>query len=269
VLIVARALYKNRWSFPSIHSGDLRSMHPADLAAHSKSPPGTSSVELRVWGPGDYKTTRSPPPSGSHRSPAAPMRPREREALSPPPPPPPLHTPPQPLAPQGTPKSPALDPPSPPTAPSPSSPPTSSGFPVLFCRLHFTATSGVCLFPQAPLVFSFKKTTFAHKKLPFANKNESPLHTAPRLALESCLSTKAYTLYDHPLLYLTPPESYPRALQLAAVSLALRPPPRAPRGPRRPCRMHSGRGQQHWLSQAAPTRDAGVSPTCLCHQRPA
>ena len=43
---------------------------------------------------------------------------------------------------------------SPQATPSPSSPPTSSGFPVLFCRLYFTATSGVCLFPlQAPLLF--------------------------------------------------------------------------------------------------------------------
>ena len=56
---------------------------------------------------------------------------------------------------------------SPQATPSPSSPPTSSGFPVLFCRLYFTATSGVCLFPlQAPLLFPllkvpFKKTTFA------------------------------------------------------------------------------------------------------------
>ena len=43
---------------------------------------------------------------------------------------------------------------SPQATPSPSSPPTSSGFPVLFCQLYFTATSGVCLFPlQAPLLF--------------------------------------------------------------------------------------------------------------------
>jgi hypothetical protein len=32
------------------HSGDLRSMHPADLAAHSKSP---WDELLRVWDPGD------------------------------------------------------------------------------------------------------------------------------------------------------------------------------------------------------------------------
>jgi len=43
---------------------------------------------------------------------------------------------------------------SPQATPSPSSPPTPSGFPVLFCQLYFTATSGVRLFPlQAPLLF--------------------------------------------------------------------------------------------------------------------
>ena len=42
---------------------------------------------------------------------------------------------------------------------SPNTPPhpTSSGFPAPSCRLYFIATSGVCLFPQAPLVFPSKR----------------------------------------------------------------------------------------------------------------
>jgi hypothetical protein len=78
---------------------------------------------------------------------------------------------------------------SPQATPSPSSPPTSSGFPVLFCRLYFTATSGVCLFPlQAPLLFPygyfflclpFKKTTFAIQQ----NRPDFVLDFLGRLAI--------------------------------------------------------------------------------------
>ena len=75
---------------------------------------------------------------------------------------------------------------SPQATPSPSSPPTSSGFPVLFCQLYFTATSGVCLFPlQAPLLFPllkvpFKKTTFAIQQ----NRPDFVLDFWGRLAID-------------------------------------------------------------------------------------
>ena len=47
---------------------------------------------------------------------------------------------------------------------APFSPHLKSGFSVLFCRLYFAATSGVCLIRSgAPLVFS-KETTFAKIK---------------------------------------------------------------------------------------------------------
>ena len=50
-------------------------------------------------------------------------------------------------------------------SPSPPPPQRSSGRPPApFCRLYLTSTSGVCLSPRAPLVFSSKKTTLAKNK---------------------------------------------------------------------------------------------------------
>jgi hypothetical protein len=97
-------------------------------------------------------------PSGSHRGPLAPG---ERGSLSPASPLPPFR--PSPYPPPPTPQvAPSRSPISPQAALSPPHPPpphlnSSSGFPAPSCRLYFIATSGVCLFPQAPLVFPSKR----------------------------------------------------------------------------------------------------------------
>ena len=65
---------------------------------------------------------------------------KKTQTLTPPPP-----FPSSPPTPSPTPKSPPRPPNSPQAASSPPPPPISSGFSVLFCRLYFAATSGVCL----------------------------------------------------------------------------------------------------------------------------
>ena len=64
---------------------------------------------------------------------------------------------------RGTTPAKPLHPPTPAqAASSPPPPPTSSGFSVLFCRLYFIATSGVCLFRSGTVGFQ-KKLQIAKK----------------------------------------------------------------------------------------------------------
>jgi hypothetical protein len=83
--------------------------------------------------------------------------------VAPPPPFPPPLPPPSPSNPQVAPSIPQL-PPSRPVAPSPpKASPISSGFSVLFCRLYFAATSGVCLIRSLRRRWFFKRNYIRKK----------------------------------------------------------------------------------------------------------